>query len=235
MTINAGASAAFEQNSVFRHQTLNAVGATTSSPINMDGRYTLSANGSFNKRFKKTNNFQLRTNTRFTAGKSHGYFEVNRQSGYQNSVYYSLNEQVAFNWKDIIDLEQSYNLNNTVTKYTGVNYNNVNYTTHVLNTHLLVTLPKVINIESTYTYTYNPRVSAGFQKSSNLFNLSIAHALLKKDRGELKLSCYDILNQSISSYRYVSANSVSDYQSDVLKRYFLLTLQYKFNKVIGKK
>ncbi len=230
--INAGIRASFEQNSIFRQNTLDAVGATTSTPINMDGKYTYVANVNMGKRFKKVNGFQLRLNTGLNAGKSRGFFQINGQSGFQNAYYFSLNQQMALDWKNIIQLEQSYNLNNTITTYTGVNYPNVNNFVHVLNTHLIATPPGKIVIESTYAYTYRPLVSPGFQKSANLFNLSIAHPLLKKDRGEIKLSCYDLLNESVGSSRFVSANVINDTQSEILRRYLLLTLQFRFNKVI---
>ncbi|MDB5114596.1 MAG: outer rane beta-barrel protein [Mucilaginibacter sp.] len=234
MYINAGLSLSEEQNSVFRHQTLDAVGATTSTPVNMDGRYTFSTNFIISKNFKKTNDFQLRMSTSVSAGKSHGYFEINNQGGYQNTYYVFFMQQLSLNWKDFISLDQSYVLNNSITTYTGVNYNNVANTTHTLNTHLIITGPKKVNLESTYTFKYNPMVSPGFQKTSNMVNLSLARELLKKDRGEIKISCYDILNQNISSFRYINANTITDTQAEVLRRYFMLTLQFKFNKTITK-
>lgn len=95
-------------------------------------------------------------------------------------------------------------------------------------------LPGKIDIEGSYNYTYNPLASAGFQKSINLVSMSLAHQLLKKDRGEIKLSCYDIFNQNVSAYQYAGANSITDVQSQIIKRYFLLTLLFKFNKAITK-
>ncbi len=230
--INMGLRASFEQNSIFRHNTLDAVGATTSTPINMNGKYTFSANMNMGKRFKKNNGFTFRESTGINAGKSRGFFEINTQNGYQNSYNFSLNEQGSLNYKNIVELEQSYNFNSSFTTYTGVNYNSVTNFAHTLNTHVIIFGPKRFNIESTYAYTYRPLVSPGFQKSTNLLNLSVARELLKKDRGEIKLSCYDLLNQNISSSRFVTANTINDTQSEIVRRYLLLTLQYKFNKVI---
>jgi hypothetical protein len=234
ISISGGINAAFSNNSVFRHQTLDTLGATTSRPINMNGSNNWSGHLLFSKNFKKTNNFEFFSITNLTGGENRNYFELNLQHGYQDTYFYTLSEQIRMNWKDLIEIDQSYNFNNSITHYTGVNYNNVSYTTHILNTHFLFTPPIKFNVEGTYTYSYNPMVSPGFQKSSNLLNLSIARELLKKDRGEVKLSCYDILNQSISSYRQVSANAIYDNQDRVLRRYLLLTLQYKFNKSITK-
>ncbi len=232
LNINMGLQASFEQNSVFRRNTLDAVGATTSTPINMDGKYSFSANLNMGKRFKKNNGFTFRETSGIKAGKIRGFFEINAQNGYQNAYNFSLNEQCSLDYKNIVELEQSYNFNSSFTTYTGVNYNSVTNFSHVLNTHLIVFSQQKFTVESTYAYTYRPLVSPGFQKSTNLLNLSVARALLKKDRGEIKLSCYDLLNQNISSSRFVTANTINDIQSEIVRRYLLLTLQYRFNKVI---
>ncbi|MEO6850430.1 MAG: outer membrane beta-barrel protein, partial [Mucilaginibacter sp.] len=234
ISIGTNANASFEQNSIFRQTTINSVGAETSTPINMNGRNLISLDGHLNKRFKKHNNLEFSTSTSLSATSSHGFFEVNHQDGYQTTYNAGLNQSFSVNWNDIVDIEQTYRFTNSVTKYSGINYNNQTYITHVADTHFNIFWPKRINIEGTYTYTYNPMVSPGFQKSSNLLNLSIAHALLKKDKGEIKLSCYDILNKNISSSRYVNANTITDMQSQVLKRYFLVTLLFKFNKSLSK-
>lgn len=233
--IGAGVNAEFDQNTIYRRTTINTVGVTTSTPVNMDGAHTFSMNGRLNKRFKKHNNLQFSLATNLSGSASHGFFEENGQDAYQNTYSVSFNQSFEINWKDIIDMEPSYRLNNSTTRYTGVNYNSVNYTTHAFDDHFTVSLPKKLNLEGTYTYTYNPLVSPGFQKSTNLFNLSIARELLKNDKGEVKLSCYDIFDQNISSSRYVIANTITDTQSQIIKRYFLLTLSFKFNKSLSKK
>ncbi|HTH83754.1 MAG TPA: outer membrane beta-barrel protein [Mucilaginibacter sp.] len=235
VSIYGNANATFDQNSVFRHQTLNSIGATTSTPVNMGSRSNYSFSGGINKTFKKTNNFQFSTNTSISGGVGHGYFEINQQSGFQNNYNYSLRETLNLNWKDKVILGESFTLNNSITKYVGIDYSNVNYITDVSNSHFIFILPKKFNIEGDYTLYYNPNVSPGFQKSTSLLNLTIARQIFAKDRGEIKLSCYDLLNQSVGSYRYVMANSITDVQDSQIRRYLLLTLQYKFNKAIIKK
>jgi hypothetical protein len=232
--MRANASASFEENGIFRQRTLDAAGVETSTPINMNGRYTLSAGGFISKKFKKRNELSFNENTNLSVNKSHSFFELNGQNGSQDTYSISLNQSFSVNWKDIIEIEPSYRLTDAITNYTGINYNNINNVTHVADTHFIFYWTKSTSIEGTYTYTYNPLVSPGYQKSANFLNLNIAHTLLKKNRGQIKISCYDILNQNISSVRYISENTITDTQSQILKRYFLLTLQYKFNKSLSK-
>ena len=50
---------------------------------------------------------------------------------------------------------------------------------------------------------------------------------LKEQKGELKLSVFDLLKQNKSISRTVTETYVEDVQSQVLTQYFLLTFTYK--------
>ncbi len=60
-----------------------------------------------------------------------------------------------------------------------------------------------------------------------LWNLAVGQKFLKDQKGELKLSVFDLLKQNKSVNRTVSGNYVEDVQSQVLQRYFMLTFTYK--------
>lgn len=235
LSYNLRASASFEQNSVFRQRTIDEQLSETSMPINRNGRYNLNIGGYISKQFKKKTDFQFSSSTNLNLSKSHGFFVLNRMDGYQDSYRASISERISFSYKEIIQIDPQYTITQVYTSYSGVNYNSQKFITHNANAHFNIFLPVKFNVEGNYTYRYNPLVAPGFQKSSNLLSLSLAHQFLKKDRGEIKLSCYDILNQNISSYRFINENSVTDVQSQIIKRYFMLTLQFKFNKSTVKK
>jgi hypothetical protein len=232
---NVRASVVFYENSVFRRRTLDAQSVETSTPINRDGRYNMNFSGYINKQLKKEGDVQLNASTNINLTKSHDFFVLNRMDGFQESYRGTLNEHVTFNYKDVFELSPQYRLSYTYTSYSGVNYESQKYITHAFDTHFRVNMPFKANIDGNYTYSYNPLVPAGFQKSSNLLNVSLARQFLKKDKGEIKFSCYDLLNQNINTYRYINQNSITDTQSQIIRRYFLLTLQYKFTKSTVKK
>jgi hypothetical protein len=227
---NVALGASFEQNSIFRQRTINADLVETSMPINRNGRYSYNLNGFVNKQIKKSKDFKLSSRSNVGLSTSRNFFVVNEQSGYQYNYNIYFTEGLSLNWKDKIEINPEYTLTKSFITYSGGAFSNQNTLVHRANTHFNIFLPQKFNIEGYYNYMYNPLVTPGFQKSSNLLSLSIAHQLLKKDRGEIKLSSYDILNQNINSYRYVNENIITDTQSEVVKRYFMLTLQFKFNK-----
>ncbi len=60
-----------------------------------------------------------------------------------------------------------------------------------------------------------------------LWNISAGKKFLKDQKGELKLSVFDLLKQNKSITRNVNETYIEDVQSQVLQRYFLLTFTYK--------
>ncbi len=56
-------------------------------------------------------------------------------------------------------------------------------------------------------------------------------SFLKNQRGDLRLSVFDILKQNQSIQRNVTESYIEDVQTNVLQRYFMLTFTYKINHV----
>ncbi len=63
------------------------------------------------------------------------------------------------------------------------------------------------------------------RKSNLRWNGGINYLFLKDEKGQLKLSVHDLLNQNISVNR-VTRTVYQDNQTTVLRRYFLLTFTY---------
>lgn len=59
-----------------------------------------------------------------------------------------------------------------------------------------------------------------------LWNMSLGKKFLKNNRGELKLSVFDLLGQNNSISRTITETYIQDLQTNVLQRYFLLSFVY---------
>ncbi|MFI5160079.1 MAG: outer membrane beta-barrel protein, partial [Sphingobacteriales bacterium] len=223
-----------ETNTILNEKTVDAEGATITTPINRNGRFTTSLNGFWNKSFKKQGDwgFSLSSNAYFITG--HNFFEVNGKDGYQNTTAIIFTQQVSANWKEIIEIKPSYSINSAITKYQLVNYNPSSYTSQTATLSGDLFLPKKFVWSVDYAYKYNPLVEQGFQRSSNILGLSVARHIQEKDKGEFRLTCYDIFNQGVSSYHYASENTINDSQTLLLRRYFLLSYTYRFTTVTNK-
>jgi hypothetical protein len=84
-----------------------------------------------------------------------------------------------------------------------------------------------------FSYSYSSGRTAGYNTSVPLWNAYISK-LMFKQRGELKIALYDIMNKNVSVIRTTTNNSVTDLQSNVLKQYYSLTFSYNLRKFATK-
>lgn len=235
INIYSGVRANFEENSVTTIRTYNSEGATTASPANRNGKHNFSIYIGGSKNFRKVNDWQISYDPYVSINNRRDFFIFNHNEGYQNNWYFTFNNAFRVNWKDKVEFSPSYGVSPQYTNYSIKDYKDISFTSHRFDARYTVRWPKRVYWDGNYQYQYNPNAGNGFQKSSNLLNLGIALQMFKKDRGEIKLSCYDLLDQNINSFRSTGTNSIYDYQFMALKRYFLLTYTIKFNKTITDK
>ncbi|SDT62589.1 Outer membrane receptor proteins, mostly Fe transport [Mucilaginibacter mallensis] len=220
----------WESNSITQETTVSPGGAQTTMPVNKNGRFTTYLNGNISKTFKTEGRWKIRESTNLNGSAGRNFFEVNQRDGYQDTYALPVTQTVVFSYDDVIDFEPSYYINPAITHYELVKYPSVSYVQQTISLPIDVQWPKRINWSINYTHIYNPLVAQGFQRQSNLLSFSIAQAFMQKDKGEIRLTCYDLLNQSVSSYHFASANSIYDIQSSAIRRYFLFTYSYRFSK-----
>jgi Tfp pilus assembly pilus retraction ATPase PilT len=63
--------------------------------------------------------------------------------------------------------------------------------------------------------------------------MGVGKKFMKEQKGELKLSVFDLLKQNQSIQRNITERGISDVQNVVLTQYFMLTFTYKL-KNFGK-
>jgi hypothetical protein len=215
-------------------QTIRSDGAQTNTTVNRDGRPNYNFSLGVFKRLKTNKDWQLNSSTSFYGNYYQSLNLLNDVEGWQNTFSYGVHENINANWKDKIELYTGVGFNQSNTKYRYDDFRNVKVGTYNISNSLIVRFPKKIVWETKQDFNYNGQVAAGFKKGVNVVSSSLALQMLKKDRGELKLSVYDIFNQNVSVYRYINSNSVSDVQNNTLKRYFMVTYSVKFNKLSTK-
>lgn len=108
------------------------------------------------------------------------------------------------------------------------------YTTQTFDAFFRWTLPFRIFVESDAKYTINSRRAEGYDINFFIWNASVNRVFLKRENLILGIHAYDILNQNISAQRFVEANFITDQQTNIIARYFLAKLTYKFNSTKAK-
>jgi len=230
MYVFMNARVILESNSITQESFVSAQGATFTTPVNKNGRFTTYIGGTIGKRFKKQGKWQFNEQLSINGSAGKNFFETNGKQGYQDTYAMPVTETVSINWNDVIEFEPSYYINPAITHYELVKYPNSTYVQQTISLPLDVTWPKRMNWSINYTHFYNPLVAQGFQRQSNLVSFSIARAFQQKDRGELRLTCYDLLNQGISAFHFATNNTINDIQNEAIRRYFLITYSYRFSK-----
>jgi len=228
--INLAVHVTVESNTIIVKNFVNAQGAQLTTYSNKNGRFSTSLNSVFSKTFKQIGDWKMRENTSINAIVSRNFFETNNQQGYQSTYTCPITQQFFISYKDVIEFEPAYLLNPTITHYEQVKLPGPHYFQQVISLPLDINWPKHINCTLNYTHIYNSLEATGFQRQSNLVNFSFAHSIQKKEKGELRLTCYDILNQSVSLNHYVANNTVYNSQNQIIRRYFLFTYTYRFDK-----
>ncbi len=97
-------------------------------------------------------------------------------------------------------------------------------------------LPGKFQISSDARYSYTAK-TASFDQSfeQTIINSSISKTFFKTDNLKLNLAVNDLLNQNTGFSRYASASTITQTKFNTIKRYFMFSLIWDFNKMGGVK
>ncbi|HWZ36609.1 MAG TPA: hypothetical protein VNW51_10635, partial [Mucilaginibacter sp.] len=221
-------------NNIVQVSTKTNDGFVSSTYANKNGGWSANAGISTGKQYKKSKTWQVSLNNAFYTYFTQKSFYFNGDEGTQFDYVVTGAQNVGINYKSIASLNVTYYLSDDITTYRGINYPSVNNFRHTVSTVASVNWPKHFIFDAQYQYRYNPQIPAGFSRSANVLNLATTYMFLKQDRAQFKLSVYDLFDQNTSVYRYASTNSITSGENQILKRYFLLTFQYKINSMKSK-
>lgn len=229
INFNVYSSFNYSENNVVSASTIDGNGVSTRSYVNRNGGMRGYGGLNLGKQFKKSQNWKIGLNTSIFGDFNQSAFFFNADEGIQQNIGMGAGQSINIGFRELLSVNSNYRFRKSVTSYKDVDYKSVNTDNHSLSADISLKWPKRIIIDGRYNFNYNPQVPHGFTKTSNILNLSISLLMQKKDRGQLKLAVYDLLDESTSVYRWAYNNSISTGERDVLKRYFLLTYQYKLN------
>ncbi|MCH2195511.1 outer membrane beta-barrel protein [Kordia sp.] len=205
----------------------------TTTFTNVDGIYRLNGGGSFNKTIKKDS-----TSFGYRVGL---YGNINKEINFSNGVEFSTKRNeitpsisFTYNYKEILEIEPNYYVSFNTTRYSLANLDNETFQTHTAGLKTTTYWPKNIVFGNDLRYTYRTNVAPGFERSALFWNMSLGLKVLK-EKGTIKLTAYDLLDQNINTRRSITADFIQDSQSTVLQRYFMLGFTYKISKIGGDK
>ena len=93
---------------------------------------------------------------------------------------------------------------------------------------LTVYLPKGFTLNSTFNYSLFTGGGISGSQGFPLLSAYLGKTFLKADRGELRLTAFDLLNQNTGISRTTDVNYLQESRYNTLSRYFMLSFTYKF-------
>lgn len=205
-------------------------GSQLTKPVNLDGYFSARSFFTFGMPLKF-----IKSNLNFNAGISYSKQPglVDNIKNISNSYNYNLGAVLASNINEFIDFTLSYSANiNDVTNTIRPTLNN-NYFTQSAGLTTNFQTKKGSFFQNDISNQSFSGLGAGFNQSYWLWNMAVGQKFLKDQKGELKLSVFDLLKQNKSITRDVTESYIQDVKNQVLQQYFMLTFTYKL-KTFGK-
>lgn len=221
------------QNKIVNYDSVNLqTGVRKTRPVNVNGVYNMNSNMSYSMpvRFLK-GSIEVSANTRFSRNRQLFNMTSNTvATNTINSVTLGPDIRLDMNPNDKLSIALGAGISYTKTKYSLQPTLNTNYLSQEYTTSLDWEMPKGFYFSTDLVYTINSQRAAGFNIKVPIWNASISKQMLKFNRGELKFSARDLLNQNIGISRNTNNNYIEDSRVLTLQRFFLLSFTYSLSK-----
>jgi Outer membrane protein beta-barrel family len=206
-------------------------GSQLSRPVNLDGYSSIRSFVTYAMPIKLIkSNFNL--NGGYTFSKLPGYIDTITTTTRANT--FTLGSVVSSNISQYIDFTISYSGN-----FNKVNSESVNrqtkqietakdqYYNHVASLQMNLLSKKGWFFQNDVSNLMTRGLSEGFNQNYVLWNMGAGKKFLPQNKGELKISVFDLLKQNRSINRTITeTGNIEDTRNVVLQQYFMLTFSY---------
>lgn len=216
------------QNKIVNYDIVDLqTGIRRTKPVNVNDVYNLNGSISYSMpaRFLK-GSVEVSSNIGYNKGKQF----INTVGNTIKTLSLGPEIRLDMNPYDKLNLGIGASYNYNKAKYSLQSSLNNNYLSQEYNASADWQLPKNFFLSTEFTYTINSQRAAGFNLKVPIWNASISKQFLKYNRGEIKLSSFDLLNRNTGVSRNASQNYIEDREVNTLRRFFLLSFTYSLSK-----
>ncbi len=202
-------------------------GSQLTKPLNLNGYYN--ARTFFVYGFPVS---KIKSNLNVNGGVTYNHTPSLIYNQLNISDNYALNGgiYVGSNVSKNLDFSVGYNGTYNIVKNSVQKQSDNNYITQATTFKLNWIFLDGFVINTDMVYTKYSGLSQSYNQEYFLWNAYAGYKFFKDRSLEAKVSVFDILNQNRSIGRTVTGNYTEDYNTTVLKRYFMFTLTYTFKK-----
>jgi hypothetical protein len=227
-SFNANVSATYTDDNITNEKFIGDRLTQFSRTINYKDAATVRASVSYNRPIKK---YGIVVDVSASETYNRNYTLVNSQENILNSYTHSGEFSIGNKKKKKVDASVGVGLSLTDSKYSV----QTNLDNQFLTTTYFGDIEWYISDSWTFAtaldYNIYDSQSFGDKQRVPLLTAELSHSFLQGDRGILKVSAFDLLNQYNGVNRVAYQNSVGETRSNVIGQYFLLSFTYKLNKL----
>lgn len=203
----------------------------TSQAFQADAVYNSNASIYFRYTVLNSKTLQLHLSQNSYGYTYQSYSTINDIENRTNQLQMNFNQEISIMYKNKIGISPKYTLT------TNRNFNSVkdnpdfsetNYLSHNLGIGLNLLDIKSFTLESSYSLQ-NKASGLNERENFHILNASLYYNL--KNKSQIKLTGFDILNQNVSNYWGISGNTNYFSNALTLRQYFLLGFVHKFNNL----
>ncbi len=198
-------------------------GTQLTIPVNLDNRWTANSflTYSFVVDFIKSN---LNLTSGLTFARTPG--QINNDVNYTNTSGVSGGTVLSSNISEDVDFTLSYSGSYNISSNSIQPQLDSKYYYHTASAKVNLIFWEGVVFRSEMFNTLYHGLSGGFDQNFLLWNLNLGKKLFENQRGEIRLTVVDLLDQNKSINRTVTEAYLQDTENNVLGRYFMLTFTY---------
>lgn len=232
-TYNVNFSSTNSKNATIISRTINTNGAQQSMPVNAASTWSHNSNLSFQKDWKSGHD-KISLLASNSVVLSNSYVLINQVKSKLKAIQLRPAAEVRINLNDQLEFNQSYSLLKAKNSYASNFFSSQNLIFHDSRSEIILRPTTQIILESTLDYRYNSNAIPGLLRDYYKWNAAVSYVFLTGNRGIIKLSVNDLLDQNILANRLVRENYIEDIQGTTLRRHGLLTFTYNIRNFGGK-
>ncbi len=202
------------------------VGAQLSMPVNVNGNTMIVSNMGYSLPLSF---IKCRLNVNLNIGISRSPAIVNGVVNYQQNATAGGNVVINSNVSEKVDFSLSSNTAMAATNNPANQQANTSYISQSCRATVDLVLWKGIIVSTLASYQANLGLSSGFNRNYLLWNMAVGKKLFKKQRGDIRFTTHDLLNQNNNIQRTTTETYIQDIQTNILQRYFMLVFTYKIS------
>jgi hypothetical protein len=178
----------------------------------------------------------IKSNLNFNTGFSYNRLPslINDSTNFSNTYGFNLGVVLSSNISEKVDFTLTYNINYNMVDNTIQSKFNNKYFFQIGSIQFNWEFWKGFFIQNSVTYQNYNGISSDYINQYTLWNFNLGKKIFKNKSGEIKLSCYDILDQNKILTRNVTDTYIEDSDTQALRQYFMLSFTYSLRNIKGK-